>query len=61
MKCLMKMRSSKNYLCLLFLYNFVKFRYHFDALAEANDAQNVQDHIVDRIEPIPINSLIVQR
>lgn len=38
-----------------------QFRYHFDALAEANDAQNVQDHIVDRIEAIPIDSLNVQR
>lgn len=37
------------------------FRYHFDALAEANDAQNAQDHIVDKIESIPINSLNVQR
>ncbi|CAF0868358.1 unnamed protein product [Rotaria sp. Silwood1] len=36
-------------------------KYHFDALAEANDAKSVQDHIVDRIEPIPINTLIVQR
>ena len=37
------------------------FRYHFDALAEANDAQNTQDHLVDRIDAIPIDSLIVQR
>ncbi|CAF1154854.1 unnamed protein product [Adineta steineri] len=36
-------------------------KYHFDALAEANDAQNTQDHIVDKIQSIPINSLIVQR
>ncbi|CAF1215886.1 unnamed protein product [Rotaria sordida] len=36
-------------------------KYHFDALAEANDANNIQDHIINRIEPIPINSLIVQR
>jgi hypothetical protein len=36
-------------------------KYHFDALAEANDAQNLQDHIVDKIESIPINSVIVQR
>ncbi|CAF0993417.1 unnamed protein product [Rotaria magnacalcarata] len=36
-------------------------KYHFDALVEANDAQNIQDHIVDKIEAIPISSLIVQR
>lgn len=36
-------------------------KYHFDALAEANDAQNNQDHIVDRIESIPLNLLAVQR
>ncbi len=56
------MPLSKNILLLLFfLCNFWKFRYHFDALAEANDAQNLQDHIVDKIESIPINSVIVQR
>ena len=37
------------------------FRYHFDALAEANDAEQSQDHIVDRIESIPIDSLNVQQ
>jgi len=36
-------------------------KYHFDALAEANDAQQSQDHVVDRIESIPIDSLNVQR
>ncbi|CAF1199045.1 unnamed protein product [Adineta ricciae] len=36
-------------------------KYHFDALAEANDAQSGQDHIVDKIESIPIDSLNVQR
>jgi hypothetical protein len=46
---------------ILFYKNLKKFRYHFDALAEANDAQNTQDHIVDKIESIPINSLAIQR
>ncbi|UJR29239.1 hypothetical protein I4U23_010453 [Adineta vaga] len=36
-------------------------KYHFDALAEANNAENVQDHIIDKIESIPITSLNVQR
>lgn len=65
MKCLKKMLSSINIYFLFSLstnvFFFEKFRYHFDALAEANDAQNLQDHIVDKIESIPINSLIVQR
>ena len=46
---------------LLPLTTLVRSRYHFDALAEANDAQNMQDHIVDRIEPIPVISLAAQR
>lgn len=45
----------------IFSILFPIFRYHFDALAEANDAQNAQDHIIDRIESLPLNTLNVQR
>jgi len=57
----MKILLSKNISSGFVFCKFYKFRYHFDALAEANDAQNNQNHIVDKIESIPINSLIVQR